>query len=57
MQKLIGDFEASRKYSEQEVNDILKSYYEDYVSVRRCMIQYGFLDRNGDGTQYWVKLI
>jgi len=56
IQKLINDFEANRQYTEKEVNDILKRYYDDYVSVRRCMIQYGFLDRNGDGTQYWVKL-
>jgi len=57
MQKIIADFEASKRYSEKAVNEILKRYYDDYVSVRRCMIQYGFLDRNGDGTQYWVKLV
>lgn len=57
MQKLINDFEINRKYSEKEVNTMLKQYYEDYVSVRRSMITYGFLDRNGDGTQYWVKLV
>jgi len=57
MQKIVGDFETSRKYTEKEVNNILKQYYDDYVSVRRSMIMYGFLDRNGDGTQYWVKLV
>ena len=57
MQKLISDFEANRKYTEKEVNNILKRYYEDYVSVRRSMIMYGFLDRDGDGTTYWVKLV
>ena len=56
MQKIMGDFEANRQYTEAEVNQILKGYYEDYVSVRRALVQYGFLDRNGDGTQYWVKL-
>jgi len=56
MQKLICDFEINRKYTEKEVNDILKQYYDDYASVRRCMIQYGFLDRNGEGTSYWVKM-
>ena len=57
MQKIIADFEAGRRYSEKEVNEILKSYYDDYVSVRRAMIQYRFLDRNDDGTEYWVKLV
>jgi len=56
LQKLMYDFEANRLYSEKEVNDILRRYYDDYVSVRRSMITYGFLDRNGEGTQYWVKL-
>jgi len=56
MQKLIGDFEPGKQYTEKEVNALLKNYYEDYVSVRRCMIQYGFLDRNTEGTMYWVKL-
>ena len=56
MQKLITDFEVGKQYTESEVNEILKLYYDDYVSVRRCMIVYGFLDRNSDGTRYWVKL-
>ena len=57
MQKIIYDFEAGRQYSEKEVNDLLKQYYDDFVSVRRCMIQYGFLDRSESGKRYWVKLV
>ncbi|MCL2527523.1 MAG: DUF2087 domain-containing protein [Defluviitaleaceae bacterium] len=57
MQKLICDFETGKEYTEKEVNGILSQYYEDYVSVRRAMIQYGFIDRNKDGTLYWVKLV
>ena len=56
MQKLIDDFAVNRQYTEKEVNNLLKQYYDDYVSVRRYMIQYGFLDRNGDGTRYRVRL-
>jgi len=56
MQKIMADFKAERKYSEKEVNALLKQYYDDYVSVRRAMIQYGFLDRNENGTMYWVRL-
>ena len=57
MQKIINDFDTNRQYTEKEVNDILKRYYDDYVSVRRSVVEYGFLDRNGDGTRYWVKLM
>lgn len=56
MQKLINDFDVNHHYTEKEVNEILKRYYDDFVSVRRCMIQYGFLDRSGDGTIYWIKM-
>ena len=56
MQKLITDFDIGKQYTENAVNEVIKQYYDDYASVRRCMIEYGFLDRNGDGTQYWVKL-
>ena len=29
--------------------------YEDYVHIRRYLIEYGFLDRKADGSAYWVK--
>ena len=57
MQKLISNFESNKQYTEKEVNDVLKRYYDDFVSVRRYMIQYGFLDRDEDGTLYRVKLM
>ncbi len=49
-------FESSRAYTEKELNKILKEVYEDdYVAIRRYLIQYGFMDRNRDGSEYWVK--
>lgn len=48
-------FERNRHYSEKEVNELLKSVYDDYVTVRRYLIEYGFLDRDRDGSRYWVK--
>ncbi|MDQ7824865.1 MAG: DUF2087 domain-containing protein [Candidatus Eremiobacteraeota bacterium] len=48
-------FERKRNYSEKEVNELLKSVYDDYVTVRRYLIEYGFLDREKDGSRYWVK--
>jgi len=55
IQKLMDNFHINRHYTEKEVNEIIKPFYDDTASVRRCMIQYGFLDRNGDGTEYWIK--
>lgn len=48
-------FESNRKYSEKEVNEILKTAHEDFVTLRRYMIEYGFMERKPDGSQYWIK--
>lgn len=53
---IAGRFERNRHYSEKEVNAILESVYDDYVTVRRYLIEYGFLDRDRDGSRYWVKI-
>ena len=54
--QIIRHFERVRRYREKEVDVILQSVYpEDYVLIRRYLIQYGFLDRERDGSYYWVK--
>lgn len=55
LQHIISFFEYKRRYSEKEVNDIIKEIYHDYVTIRRYLIEYGFLDRKIDGSEYWVK--
>lgn len=52
---IAAQFEPHRMYSENEMNEILKKVYHDYVSIRRYLIEYGFLDRNKDGSSYWLK--
>lgn len=47
-------FEDGKKYSEQEVNEILRPIYEDYMTIRRYLIMYGFMERTKDGRQYWL---
>ncbi|WP_028402641.1 DUF2087 domain-containing protein [Ectobacillus panaciterrae] len=46
---------SERTYEEKEINQILKAVYHDYVILRRYLIEYGFLDRKSDGSQYWLK--
>ncbi|QEY21231.1 DUF2087 domain-containing protein [Psychrobacillus sp. AK 1817] len=52
---IIQRFEQEKNYTEKEINTILKNVYEDYVTLRRYLIEYGFLDRKDDGSTYWVK--
>jgi len=56
LQHIANFFEHKKKYSEKEVNEVLKRIYHDYVTIRRYLIEYGFLDRKADGSEYWVKL-
>lgn len=55
LQNIINRFEPERVYSEKEVNTILKSIYSDYVTIRRYLIEYGFMGRSRDCTEYWIK--
>ncbi|EIT87082.1 hypothetical protein A374_02474 [Fictibacillus macauensis ZFHKF-1] len=48
-------FTPKQQYSEKEVNEIIKRIYDDFVTLRRYLIAYGFLDRKKDGSSYWVK--
>lgn len=48
-------FENTMNYTEKEVNDILKKVDADYVTLRRYLIEYGFLNRTDDCSRYWVK--
>lgn len=55
MQQLVCCFEINRFYTEKEVNVIIKEVDEDYVTLRRYLIDFGFMDRKIDGSQYWLK--
>ena len=42
-----------RKYKEKEINEILKKYYADFCYLRRYMVDFGFLKRTDDGSEYF----
>ncbi|MCC6805593.1 MAG: metalloregulator ArsR/SmtB family transcription factor [Anaerolineae bacterium] len=47
-------FEPDRMYTEPEVNAVLKTVYEpDFVSLRRDLIDFGYLRRELGGGKYW----
>lgn len=45
------DFEPGRRYSEKQVNALLSTYHDDVASLRRYLVDEGFLDR--DRGKYW----
>ncbi len=54
--KIVEQMEADRKYTEKEVNEIIRSHiaFGDIELVRREMYQYKLLGRLRDGSEYWV---
>lgn len=52
---IIKNFAKGRKYSEKEINNILKRIYEDYATIRRALVEYGFIERADDCSSYWVS--
>lgn len=55
LQHVMKRFDAAKTYSEADVNNVLRSVYDDFVTLRRYLIEYGFMDRSRDGMEYWVK--
>lgn len=55
LRAIANRFNSEKIYGEKEVNQILNDAFDDYVLLRRYLIEYGFLDRKADGSKYWLK--
>jgi biotin operon repressor len=45
LQHIMQRFEANRPYPESEVNDLLRPAHEDVATLRRELVDYGFMER------------
>ena len=50
---VVKAFDASKRYSEKKVNEILSGYHEDTASLRRELVGAGLMARESDGSAYW----
>jgi len=55
LREIVKRFDPNKIYHEKEINEVLTTIYDDYVILRRYLIEYGFIDRKPDGSQYWLK--
>lgn len=55
LREIMNKFARGKEYSEQDVNFILMDIYDDYATIRRALIEYGFLERSLDCRVYKVK--
>ena len=56
LEKISLKFVMDKKYLENEVNEIIKSFdVDDHVLVRRELINFGYLYRDPYKGEYWIK--
>ncbi len=53
--RIVRAFEPGRSYNEKQVNEILRDFEEDFVTLRRYLIEFGLMHRKPDGSQYWLS--
>lgn len=50
---VVKDFEFGARYTEKEVNEMLEKYHMDYALLRRELVEFGLMAREGGGGKYW----
>jgi len=50
---LVRLFDMGTRYTEKQVNEILKPVFADTASLRRYLVDYQFMERMSG--EYWVK--
>jgi predicted transcriptional regulator len=46
-------FKIGKRYTEKQVNEILKGFHADTATLRRELVGYGLMKREGGGGDYW----
>lgn len=47
-------FEPGTRYTEKQVNAILGGFNEDTAYLRRSLVEYHYMERQGGGGEYWL---
>lgn len=55
LRKITSQLDENKHYEEKELNAFLKTIHADFATLRRYLIEYGFLNRTSDCKEYWVK--
>ena len=56
LKRIVAKFEKEKKYSEEEVNEIIKSFnVDDHVIFRRELVNFNYLGKDSYKGKYWLK--
>jgi len=50
---VVQSFDVGKRYSEKRVNEILSQYHADTATLRRELVGFGLMQREGGGGEYW----
>jgi hypothetical protein len=54
LHRIAGELSSDFRYPEKELNAIIAKFHDDTAAIRRHMIEYGILERDGESV-YWVS--
>ena len=52
--RIAQELSPTTRYSEKDLNAIIAKFHDDTAAIRRYMIEYGILERDGESV-YWVS--
>jgi biotin operon repressor len=53
LRHIVRTFTPGRRYSEKQVNRVLQRFHADTATLRRELVGFGFMKREGGGGDYW----
>ena len=54
LQRIAQELSSTTRYSEKDLNAIIARFHDDTAAIRRHMIEYGILERDGESV-YWIS--
>ena len=55
LRHVLREFHPGVRYSEKKVNQILSRYSDDTAQLRRSLVEFGLMNREGGGRDYWLQ--
>jgi hypothetical protein len=54
LHRIAQELSRTTRYPEKDLNAIIAKFHDDTAAIRRYMIEYGILERDGESV-YWVS--
>lgn len=54
LQVIASNFSRNQKYTEKQISEVIKQFWPDFVTIRRDLFEFQFMNRTDDGSEYWL---